>query len=535
MPNRRHGSSLAALLACMLGTARLLVAATALAQQSPESMPPECAQFAEAMLLQDKARMQSLAHPCAEARARLEQASRGARPGALPARRASGEGGTATPPPISRPGASASLVVAPNLAGVDVDGFHIGMTRDEAVAACNAWGGTPFLHYENTVGFFRPNAPPPAGAKLRSMTCGGGRGLFDLALAPGGDRVDQVLDTATKAAIGGSTDAYIERLAVKYGRPHEVGPPVPIDRAAGTYARSVTWQVPVAGTPCAARASGGAASAAVKGGPCAAHVSVRVASDASAAFEADFELRALPTLEAYVAETSAGQGQTQLGRGDDAAGKADPADDAQGAAMVAPTLALARRNNVDLGVFGVRLGERLNLHECVAEGASEPCIPTAKTIGDALFGALHTLAITGGEAPEAPGIVNVSVRIPDARCPPWADCSLVVATRHGYAVAISFLTRYSADRQNEIEAILTAKYKQAPTSKSTFSECRVSYGGTTLGASARAANRLWQLPGLLVYYVPYGSPGSCAQGGIVVQTSAYRSLVQQADDAQPKM
>lgn len=227
-----------------------------------------------------------------------------------------------------------------------------------------------------------------------------------------------------------------------------------------------------------------------------------------------------------------------------------PADDAAARNLLAPALALAHKSGTDLTVFGVTLGGPLNLPACAGE---EQAVPIAGVPGaqpeeqtcrvvarGGLFGtAFAQTLITGTLGPEAPGVVNVTVRVAPSRCAQWASCELVVGTWNGYALAVSLLTTYGADKQDQVEALLAAKYHHPPTSKDTFSECKQSYRGLQLGAVDRAAVRIWALPGLDVAYVPYGTVAGCANGGIRVQLHAFTDLVERSKqehlDAQPKM
>jgi len=215
-------------------------------------------------------------------------------------------------------------------------------------------------------------------------------------------------------------------------------------------------------------------------------------------------------------------------------------------ALVMPSLADAKKHNVDTSVFGVALGMPLALPACAEDqnslqlfGTPSPPQTCVVTEDRGFFGIPSRVFTTGSFFPDAPGLVDVTVRLGESRCPAWADCSLVVATKDGYAMAVTFLTRYGADKQAELESLLSEKYHHAPTDKSQFSECSVRYGGTKLGVSDRAANRMWDLPGLLAGYIPYGSATTCDVGAVRVQLGAYTALLgqqkQREHDAQPKM
>jgi hypothetical protein len=215
--------------------------------------------------------------------------------------------------------------------------------------------------------------------------------------------------------------------------------------------------------------------------------------------------------------------------------------------FLAPDLVAAKKADTDLSVFGIVLGQPLRLPFCppgdkdtlAGMFGAGPVAETCKVRdGTNFFADLGKVMTTGQFGPEAPGLVDVSVRLPAARCPNWADCSLVVSTKNGYAMAISFLTRASAEKQDEVEQILSQKYHHKAV-KDGYSECNVAYQGVRLGTSARALNRFWTLPGLFVGYIPYGSIQSCAFGAIRVQLDAYGRLVKSAKqrerEAQPKM
>jgi hypothetical protein len=198
--------------------------------------------------------------------------------------------------------------------------------------------------------------------------------------------------------------------------------------------------------------------------------------------------------------------------------------------------AAAKQANVDMSVFGIELGKPLSLPPCPENMNGQPA-ETCRVSGFG-FAALADQFAINGDFATVPGTANVSVKLGAAKCPDWIDCTLLVATKEGYALSVSFLTT-GADGQDQIEARLSQKYHANPTSKNTYSECHVKYGGADLGSNARAANRIWTLTGLAVAYIPYGSASNCRQGGVRVATTGYGEVVEHANQeheaSQPKM
>lgn len=204
-------------------------------------------------------------------------------------------------------------------------------------------------------------------------------------------------------------------------------------------------------------------------------------------------------------------------------------------AAFAPDLAAAQREHVDLSVFGIKLGEFLDLPACGSEQAqaATACI----TQNDAWDELESNLFVTGRLAAPA-GMKNVPVTLGRTRCPDWVSCSLVVTTLDDFAVAVDFQTTRSAKYRAEIEGKLNAKYHAAATDNG-ISTCTVSYQGVELGVSDRAPNRLWSLSALHVSYSPFGNISNCQQGLVQVQSGVYlRALAhaqQKQEAAEPKM
>lgn len=135
------------------------------------------------------------------------------------------------------------------------------------------------------------------------------------------------------------------------------------------------------------------------------------------------------------------------------------------------------------------------------------------------------------------------VTLGTSRCPNWVTCQVVVTTKDGYALAVTFQTSLAhklkgGDVLDDVAHNLHEKYGVRPVANGE-SECRVSYNGVGLGTSDRAQDWLWSVPGLSVKYTTFGSPTNCSQGRVDVQGEAYTTLVRERTEeqrsAQPKM
>ncbi len=201
--------------------------------------------------------------------------------------------------------------------------------------------------------------------------------------------------------------------------------------------------------------------------------------------------------------------------------------------LATSSVTAANDANVDMTVFGIELGKPFAIPPCPT-GANGPTADNCRLVGGLVQFATQ-FSVNGDFG--VPGTVNVPVKLGASKCPDWVDCTVMVATKDAYVLSVSFLT-VGNDSQDQIEARLTRKYRANPR-KDTYSECHVSYGGVNLGTSERAINRVWSLPGLVVYYAPYGSMKNCQQGYIGVATTAYGDVLhkaaQQREDTQPKM
>lgn len=208
--------------------------------------------------------------------------------------------------------------------------------------------------------------------------------------------------------------------------------------------------------------------------------------------------------------------------------------------------ATAARGKVDLSVFGMMLGDSLNLPVCpsrgsspglgallgVGHGGAQTCVgdPTA-TMMLGLTAAL--LGSTGLQRGPATGQV-VAVGLADTACPNWVKtggaCTVFVTTKNGVAVAARVQTG-SMEIAGEIDRALQSKYV-TPVSKPTVGTCSNEYGATT-----QADERVWSPPGLHVTYEPLGP--DCIHGQVIVELESFRRSAAETkkaqEDTQPKM
>lgn len=239
----------------------------------------------------------------------------------------------------------------------------------------------------------------------------------------------------------------------------------------------------------------------------------------------------------------------QAPAGDDSAQL--PVPGARDAALVHDQT-VAKLAHVDLGVFGITIGEPLGLGQCPSSGdalsalfgSSDGVKDTCVGAGNWLTGMIAIGSTMGHERLEGAGFKDLPVTLASTKCPDWlaagqSQCLLFASMKNGY-VASLFFTAGGEDWQTAIEAKLTDKYKHAPT-KDAVSECK----RRDLGIVTQQAHvRVWTLPGLRVSYDPLGalcaSNGSGAGSGLIsVESASYHAALQQAvqhrEESQPKM
>lgn len=203
--------------------------------------------------------------------------------------------------------------------------------------------------------------------------------------------------------------------------------------------------------------------------------------------------------------------------------------------LIQADLAAAKAKNVDMSIFGIKVGERLALPVC--EGnltASDSCVNKS----GGLFSEMNALLLTS-RMEDLPGAQKVIVQIARDRCPDWLSfCALGLTVKNGIVYAA--LARVSGvDGQANIEKRLSEKYHSSPDKKRSV-ECRNDHGVVLQSGPLR----VWRMPGLSVTYNPLGAGCSvgvalAGSGLIWLETDAFRATVirhsKEQEDSQPKM
>jgi hypothetical protein len=213
-------------------------------------------------------------------------------------------------------------------------------------------------------------------------------------------------------------------------------------------------------------------------------------------------------------------------------------------------VARARDAHVDLAVFGIQLGERLNLPSCgdssgralfsglvgIGRGGAETCI--GDTAGDAAIAAAQMLGALIGAKPAPDGADQVSVGLADSKCPMWlktgGNCMVVVRTNGGVVVSVAMTPGVDGDAQRKAAEELARKYGPpdpgGPTVRCTAPVTAQGYAtdGTLMTAQVgadthEATGRSWsRVPGLHVSYSPIAA--TCRSGLIEVDLGSYHQL-----------
>ena len=160
-----------------------------------------------------------------------------------------------------------------------------------------------------------------------------------------------------------------------------------------------------------------------------------------------------------------------------------------------PSIAQARAAKVDTTVFGLQLGDPLNLPQC-AEGLFGPLTRTKVTCvaGDDVVGiAVAIIAEATGDAQMGEA---VHISLPADRCPAWlSDCTAMAVVENGRLMAISAVTDGPGVEQAAAKE-LRAKYGTRVTAQQRFI--------TPDSGAARFEvwDLSWDFPGLHVQYLP---------------------------------
>ena len=233
----------------------------------------------------------------------------------------------------------------------------------------------------------------------------------------------------------------------------------------------------------------------------------------------------------YALPEAAGAGVTAAGKGI--------------AQLIAKDRALASAKGIDLGVFGVRFGDPLQLPECgddsarnfgsvltgIGRGAPETCVGSAGA-GMALDVANLVAKMSGVQ--QDPTKQVVSVMLADSRCPAWVkaggSCVLYVTLKEGIVGAASFAVS-PQPAEAEVLSRLREKFKGAPKTSGGL-RCSNNYGTVASGH-----NYVWDVPGIHATYESLGP--NCVHGRVEMRAASFNQLLnsQVADSAanEPKM
>jgi hypothetical protein len=160
-----------------------------------------------------------------------------------------------------------------------------------------------------------------------------------------------------------------------------------------------------------------------------------------------------------------------------------------------PSIAQARAAKVDTTVFGLQLGDPLNLPQC-AGGLFGPLTRTKVTCvaGDDVVGiAVAIIAEATGDAQMGEA---VHISLPADRCPAWmSDCTAMAVVENGRLMAISAVTDGPGVEQAAAKE-LRAKYGTRATARQRF------ITPDSGAAKFDVWDLFWDFPGLHVQYLP---------------------------------
>jgi hypothetical protein len=213
-------------------------------------------------------------------------------------------------------------------------------------------------------------------------------------------------------------------------------------------------------------------------------------------------------------------------------------------------IASEKRAGTDSKVFGIELGESLQLPPCkdetsggelfsamagVGRGGSETCAGDPATTMAMGFLGLAQMA-TGTQGPQS-SVSPLPARLADKMCPEWVktggSCSVILSMQNGVVLGATVVPGGDNDTQAKVVRELGKKYGK-PTGFGDGVECR----SNLTGAVTREAKEvLWKLPGLHVTYSPLVT--DCKRGRVSVELDYLHRLRanEQAahEDAEPKM
>jgi hypothetical protein len=202
-----------------------------------------------------------------------------------------------------------------------------------------------------------------------------------------------------------------------------------------------------------------------------------------------------------------------------------------------PAVARARKANIDTTVFGLRLGEAVNLPECPSDDAID--------LDEQQKGGKTTCIIQRGNdlleklaAPDAKtkdGRDLLDIRLARDRCPEWLQsasfCGVHGTARNRILDGVVIFTG-EMQRQDRIVGDLKKKYGRSP--KLTESGKCVNVFG---GGSPEFRIYEWFMPGVHVKYEPLRS--DCRGGKLLIETDTsydfLKNSIKEKEESQPKL
>jgi hypothetical protein len=161
-----------------------------------------------------------------------------------------------------------------------------------------------------------------------------------------------------------------------------------------------------------------------------------------------------------------------------------------------PSIARARAAKVDTTVFGLQLGDPLNLPPCGGGGLFGALTQTKVTCvaGDDVLGIVVSLIAEATEVGQLGELVHIS--LPADRCPAWlSDCTAMAVVENGRLMAISAVTNGPGVEQAAAKE-LRAKYGTRVTAQQRI------ITPTSGAATFDVWDLSWEFPGLHVQYLP---------------------------------
>ena len=230
------------------------------------------------------------------------------------------------------------------------------------------------------------------------------------------------------------------------------------------------------------------------------------------------------------------------------AASAEPAPPPAPASAIRRRIEADKRPGVDRKVFGVELGEEIDLPPCPEKPSAATLFPglgvdrgAEKTCqGDRLWSLADRvpgeLGRMFGVRSVDTGVGAVAVRLADDQCPQWlrlgGRCVIQFAVQEGLAVGAVVLPSPHPEQRDDIVRQLTRKYGAPRLGE--IIECRNRQTGFV---TAEGQERHWSLPGLRVDYRPVA--GNCTLGRITISLDVWHQHKTEAqrlhEESEPQM